>query len=130
MHGVRRSSIAAVVIVSLGLVLAACGGDDDDSGGDAGKTVDVTNGRVTVVGRDTVYDIERIETPPGNLQVTLENDGVQQHTFTVDDPKVRILASPNQTETGTVEGLEEGTYEYYCDIPGHRATMHGTLVVG
>jgi plastocyanin len=128
MHRVRRSSIAAGVVVSLGLLLAACGGDDD-SGGDAAKTVRAENGRVTVIGRDTVYNVDRIETAPGDLEVTLENEGVQQHTFTMDDPKVRILASPNQTETGTVSGLEAGTYEYYCDIPGHRATMHGTLVV-
>jgi plastocyanin len=129
MHRVRRSSIAAVVIMSLGLMLAACGGDDDDSGGSASKTAQAKDGRVTVVGRDTVYDVDRIEAPPGSLQVTLENEGVQQHTFTVDDPKVRVLATPGNTASGTISGLEAGTYEYYCDIPGHKATMHGTLVV-
>ena len=129
MHRVRRSSIATVIVVAIGLSLAACGGDDDDSGGDTAKTARAENGRVTVVGRDTVFDVERIEAPPGNLQVTLENEGVQQHSFKVDDPEFRIAATANKSATGTIEGLEAGTYEYYCDIPGHRATMNGTLVV-
>jgi plastocyanin len=39
------------------------------------------------------------------------------------------LNVPPKKDTGKVE-LKAGKYEIFCDIPGHRATMHATIVVG
>jgi plastocyanin len=132
MHRARQSSIAAVVALALcTLVVGACGGDDDDSTSTTeGKSVTVTDGEVTVIGRDVVFDVTEINTKPGPLTVTLVNDGAQQHSFRLDEPEeFRIEASAGQEDTGTTGDLPPGTYQYYCDIPGHRATMHGQLVV-
>jgi uncharacterized cupredoxin-like copper-binding protein len=120
--------VAVLAIIVLSLALAACGGDDDSGGSSEGKTVTATDGEVTVVGKDVFFEETRIEAAPGSLEVTLENDGAQQHSFRIDDPEFRIQASPGNSESGTVD-VDAGTYSYYCDIPGHRATMHGELVV-
>jgi uncharacterized cupredoxin-like copper-binding protein len=133
MRRVRQSSIVAVVALAVGmLVLGACGGDDDsgDSTAPEGKTVTATNGQVTVVGVDVAFEETTINAEPGPLEVTLQNDGAQQHSFRIDKPEeFRIQASPGDEASGSTVDLPAGTYQYYCDIPGHRATMHGQLVV-
>jgi plastocyanin len=129
MTHVRQSRIVATLVLAL-LVpgLAACGGDDDDGNGAEGKTVTAQNGEVTVTGRDIYFEETVINAEPGELTVTLSNQGAQQHSFRIDDPSIRVQAGPGQDETGSVE-VDAGEYQYYCDVPGHRATMNGTLVV-
>lgn len=124
------ASCAAIVAIA-----PACGGDDDGGGG-GGRTVTATNGQVTVEARDISFDIGRIETAPGPLDVTLVEKGVQNHTFVVenadgDEVGDKLSVSNGQKEdSGTFE-LDAGEYEYFCDVPGHRAQgMEGTLVVG
>ena len=131
MRRARQSSFVVLgVLVALGLLLAACGGDDDDSGNNAkgNEVLQATGGKVTIQGHDVYYNAKEIDASAGTLDVTLENDGAQQHTFTIDSPKFRIQATPGNSKSGTVD-LQPGRYQYYCDIPGHRATMNGTLVV-
>jgi uncharacterized cupredoxin-like copper-binding protein len=132
MRRVRQSSIVAVLaVVALSLLLGACGGDDDDSGGNGerGKTVDAVDGKVTVVGEDIYFVEERINAEPGPLEITLRNEGAQRHTFVIDDPEFKLDTGPGESDTGTVELTEPKTYAYYCDVPGHRQTMNGELVV-
>jgi plastocyanin len=123
----HRASIAAVVaLLVLGLLLAACGG----GGGSSTKNQAITasNGKVTIVAKDNYFNATTINATAGKLQITLDNQGSSQHTFVIDSPKFKIAASPGSSKSGTVD-LTTGSYAYYCDIPGHRATMHGTLVV-
>ncbi len=114
---------------------SACGGGDGGGGG-GGETVTVTNGRVTVEARDVSFDIGRIETPPGTLEVTLVQKGVQNHTFLVEDADGERVGGKLSVSNATKEDsgayeLAPGEYAYYCDVPGHRAQgMEGTLVVG
>ncbi len=130
MHGRGRPSVLAIVVlVVLGLVLVACGGDDDDSADSArDQIVQATDGKVTVTARDLYFNAKEIDTSAGPLAVTLDNQGAQLHDFTIDDPDFKITTNAGQRKTGTVT-LETGEYEYYCSVPGHRATMHGTIVV-
>jgi plastocyanin len=122
-----RRSRYVVPVILLGTALTGCGGDDDGGGG---RAVSVTTGQVTVEARDIAFDVTRIETAPGPLEVTLDEVGALAHTFVIegiDDFKLAVNGEP--TDTGTVE-LEAGEYEYYCDIPGHRGQgMEGTIVV-
>jgi plastocyanin len=130
MHRVRQSSIlVTITVLVLGLLLAACGGDDD-SGGNAkgGETISATNGKVTVDAHDVYFNAKEIDATPGDLTITLKNEGAQQHSFVIDDPKFKVQTPPGSSKTGTVD-VKAGSYAYYCDIPGHRATMNGTLVV-
>ncbi|MDQ4130367.1 MAG: cupredoxin domain-containing protein [Actinomycetota bacterium] len=68
----------------------------------------------------------------GPVQVTLHNIGGAEHTFTIDEAfggTDEVVALPGETKTGTLE-LFQGSYTYYCSIPGHRQQgMEGTLEV-
>jgi nitrite reductase (NO-forming) len=78
----------------------------------------------------TGFDPDVIEVPAGPVALEFRNADAFPHDFTIDelDVKVAIDASANAVGTFTVE---EGTYEFYCSIPGHRESgMVGTLVVG
>jgi uncharacterized cupredoxin-like copper-binding protein/mono/diheme cytochrome c family protein len=68
---------------------------------------------------------------PANTDVpfTLPNDGAAAHNFSIDELGVSIDQAPGSTQE-TVINAPPGTYEYYCNVPGHKAAgMVGTLVV-
>jgi uncharacterized cupredoxin-like copper-binding protein len=129
MDRVRNSSIVAlVVLVMLGLVLAGCGSSGGGSSTQKGLTITAAGGKVTVVAHDLYFNAKQINATAGPLQVTLKNDGAVLHSFVIDQPKFKVQANAGSSATGTVN-LTPGSYAYYCDVPGHKATMHGTLVV-
>jgi uncharacterized cupredoxin-like copper-binding protein len=67
------------------------------------------------------------------VRLTLENTGVLEHDWVVDDidgRKVALVAKPRSTAAVEFTLTSPGTYEFYCSIPGHReAGMKGSLVV-
>jgi plastocyanin len=129
MHRLHRSSIAAVLaMLVLGLLLTACGGGGGSNNTAKNQTITAANGKVTIVAKDNYFNASTINATAGKLQITLDNQGVSQHTFVIDTPKFKIGASPGSSRSGTID-VTAGSYAYYCDIPGHRVTMHGTLVV-
>ena len=68
---------------------------------------------------------------PANTDVTfnLPNDGAAPHNFSIDELGISVDQAPGTTEQ-VVINAPAGTYEYYCNVPGHReAGMVGTLVV-
>jgi uncharacterized cupredoxin-like copper-binding protein/mono/diheme cytochrome c family protein len=70
-------------------------------------------------------------TIPANTDVpfTLPNDGAAAHNFSIDELGISIDQAPGSTEE-TVINAPPGTYEYYCNVPGHKAAgMVGTLIV-
>jgi uncharacterized cupredoxin-like copper-binding protein/mono/diheme cytochrome c family protein len=70
-------------------------------------------------------------TIPANTDVpfTLPNDGAAAHNFSIDELGVSIDQAPGSTQE-TVINAPPGTYEYYCNVPGHKAAgMVGTLIV-
>jgi plastocyanin len=130
----RRSRLvqcSAGVLIAAAIV-AGCGGDDDDGGG---ESVTASNGKVTVDAEDVKYDVDQIETAPGSLDVTLVEKGSLDHTFVVEDadgkkvdPKLAVSTSTDE-DSGTYD-LDAGTYEFFCDVPGHRGQgMEGEIVV-
>lgn len=68
--------------------------------------------------------------PPGDIAFTLENRGTIEHTVVLEElDDERILeAAGGENDEATVT-LEAGEYTYYCDVPGHRTTMEGTLTI-
>jgi uncharacterized cupredoxin-like copper-binding protein/CBS domain-containing protein len=51
------------------------------------------------------------------------------HNFSIDELKISEALPPGQTTTVTVTA-PAGTYEFYCNLPGHKAAgMFGTLTV-
>lgn len=68
-------------------------------------------------------------TIPANTPVTLTltNNGVLPHNFSVDSLHVSVDVAPGQTQTVTITA-PAGTYQFYCNVPGHaEAGMVGTL---
>ena len=146
---------AALLVLALGL--AACGDDDDDSGEPAAtstpaatattpatplptETTDTTasgggGGATTLdVAADPSgqlkFDPTELSAPAGDITLDLTNDSAVPHNIAVDGAEG---VSDTIQDGGTAEltvNLPAGTYEYSCDVPGHRqAGMVGTLTV-
>jgi plastocyanin len=66
----------------------------------------------------------------GAATITLKNGGLVEHDFTVDALSIQVHADPGKTTSETYQGLQPGTYEVYCSVPGHQqAGMVGQLIV-
>jgi uncharacterized cupredoxin-like copper-binding protein/glucose/arabinose dehydrogenase len=70
-------------------------------------------------------------TIPADTPVTFEIDNVAQipHNFSIDALHVSVDLPPEKTGHVTIKA-PAGTYEFYCNLPGHKAAgMFGTLTV-
>jgi uncharacterized cupredoxin-like copper-binding protein len=66
-----------------------------------------------------------------NTAVKFEIKNVAQipHNFSIDSLKISVALPPGETTDVTVNA-PAGSYEFYCNLPGHRAAgMFGTLTV-
>jgi plastocyanin len=118
-----RVAFAAALIA---LPLGACGGGSSASGPLAGADV-------TVHAKDTLrFDKSEYTAKAGTIKIGYVNDGNLTHTLVIDGhPEFNKLqvSSKGQSQIGTAQ-LPPGTYQIYCDIPGHRAAgMQANLVV-
>lgn len=71
-------------------------------------------------------------TIPANTDVTisLTNKGAATHNFNIDDLNVHSGDLKAGGSGMVVINAAPGTYQYYCNIPGHKETgMVGTLIV-
>ena len=95
----------------------------------AGEAPDAATAQ-NVTAFDIYFEPKEI-TIPANTDVTftLPNDGAAAHNFSIDELGISVDLPPGSTEE-TVINAPPGTYEYYCDVPGHKeAGMVGTLIV-
>jgi FtsP/CotA-like multicopper oxidase with cupredoxin domain len=80
--------------------------------------------------RDLAIEPETLETPSGPITVEVTNDGQAVHNFAIGEHATPML-DPGEAATLRVPSLEPGTYEFFCQVPGHAdAGMRGTLTVG
>jgi plastocyanin len=100
--------MAAAVV---GLVPAAACGDD-------GEPASVPEGALEVVALDSLdFDRDSYSADAGEVTFFYRNEGRLPHTLLVrgvDGFKLQV----GDTDQGSVD-LEAGSYELYCDIPGH-----------
>jgi plastocyanin len=101
----------------------AAGGEEQAAAGGAGEAVEV-------VSHDIFFEPDTITIPAdSDVTVRLPNEGVTAHNFSIDALGISIDIAPGATEE-TVINAPAGTYEYYCNVPGHKpAGMVGTLTV-
>ena len=132
----------AIALAAAALVLTGCGGDDPDDGasGAESATATFTGGEVEFVGTGAIaWEAEQVSAviDQGELDVTLVCDGSTPHNLLIEGINVvdgededEILGCEGDDEvTGTVK-IQPGTYQFWCDIPGHRsAGMEGELTV-
>lgn len=118
-----------VAAVALGALVALTGCARAAPPPAAGSVV-VEDGHVRIVARDTlVFDVESITAPAGELEIELVCEQHANHNLVIDELDVEVVAcGPGRTETGSIV-LEPGSYTYVCTVPGHEATMRGSLVV-
>jgi uncharacterized cupredoxin-like copper-binding protein len=128
----------AAALAALTIGLAACGGGSSSSnnstpagsgasGGGNGTPVNVTlkDFSITLAGGTTL--------DPGTYTFNVTNEGPSSHNLTIDGPDVEDEATPtfpSGTQQLTVT-LKDGTYEFYCSVPGHKqAGMDVEVKVG
>jgi uncharacterized cupredoxin-like copper-binding protein/mono/diheme cytochrome c family protein len=98
------------------------------AGGNAGATA--TSDQFTIEAHDIFFQPKEIEIPANkDVKILLPNLGASAHNFSIDKLKISVDLAPGETGEVTINA-PAGTYEYYCDVPGHKeAGMVGTLVV-
>jgi uncharacterized cupredoxin-like copper-binding protein len=87
------------------------------------KTIDVEAGDFYFKPKDI--------TIPANTPATFVIKNVAQipHNFSIDALKISVNIAPGETSKVTIKA-PAGSYEFYCNLPGHKAAgMFGTLTV-
>ena len=108
------------------IALAACGGD----GGD--ETCSPSGTRLQVTARDVSFDEDCLAAPAGQpftIELDNQDQGVQHNVSIVDGDEVLFegeIFPGVERRTYEVEALEEGTYEFRCDV---HPDMNGAFVV-
>lgn len=83
----------------------------------------------TVTSVDIAFEPTTL-TIPANTDITinLPNEGAAAHSFLIDALGVNVQQAPGQRDLSATLNAPAGSYEYYCDVPGHKAAgMVGTL---
>ena len=104
----------------------AAGGSSGGSGG--GTPVDVTL-------KDFSIDVSGGTTlAAGTYTFHVSNSGPLGHNLTIDGPGVSDATTGTFNAGGTADltvTLKDGTYEFYCSVPGHKELgMDATVTVG
>jgi plastocyanin len=97
----------------------------DAAGGGGGEAA-----AAEVASHDIYFEPEEIAIPADtDATVTLPNEGVALHNFSIDALDISVDIAPGATEEITINA-PAGEYEFYCNIPGHEsAGMKGTMTV-
>ena len=116
---VARWLVAAVAV----LTLAAC-----SSPAPATAAPQVVNLKAGDLMFDPMTLTARVGQP---VTVNFQNGGALEHSFIIDKLNVKLEhVQAGQTATVTFTPAAAGTYEFYCNVAGHKdAGMKGTLTV-
>lgn len=123
-----------IVLAVLSLLVAACGEEETPDAGDAGGGTSTEEGdadgdTLTLAAFDFGFEPSSLSLDAGEtVDVSFENTGDAPHTFTSDNLGVDVRAEPGETVSATIEGAEDGTYPFRCDI--HPDRMTGEIIVG
>lgn len=120
LSALRRRLLVAAVVAVLGLAFAACGGDDQK----------LTAPTATVHMGEFFYKPAEL-TVARNSALTVVNDGSVVHTWIVKGAGVGTAdLAPGRSIIVDLKGIAPGTYQVYCDQPGHtQSGQTGTLTI-
>lgn len=113
--------LVGVIILLLAALLVACGGNPSSDGTP-----------ITIVATEFKFEPATITVTPGQaVKLTLKNEGVIDHSWSLQAVGFKITALPGKSETKIFTApTAPGTYDVDCDIAGHKdAGMSGKLVV-
>ena len=95
----------------------------------AGNALAARSGSLQLNIHNAAYSTKALTAGSGHVTVSIANQDLFWHTFTIDKLGVNVLV-PVGGHRELSLNLPPGTYIYYCAIPGHRqAGMQGTLTV-
>lgn len=93
---------------------------------DRRETTATAEKEATIKSGSFFFKPDKLTVQSGKVTVNVSNN-TGSHTFVIDKLGVKEQLSSGKTFTFSVE---PGTYEYYCDVPGHKEQgMLGTLEV-
>ena len=132
----------AAALAALTFALAACGGGSSSSNstptpasnGDGVSTGDGNGTPVDVTLADfsiTVAGGTKLD--PGTYTFNVKNTSATGHNLTINGPGVDNQATPTFSDgsQALTVTLKNGTYEFYCSVPGHKeAGMDVDVTVG
>ena len=148
----RRPLTLLLSLLTLTLVLTACGDTDSDTPGNGGRSDSPMGGgmgggmdgmghdssspvadgarRVEVDATSFEFDPDEITVTAGeDIAIVLTAEDVL-HDLTIDELDAHVAADKGETAEGGLRADEPGRYTYYCSVAGHRAAgMEGTLIV-
>jgi VCBS repeat-containing protein len=131
-----RQGAVIAILGAVALVATACtGGDGDVEGGGGGGEQAAAPAAVEIALADFSISPTAISVPAGQpIEFTVMNHGAAPHTFAVDVADktfVTDLIDPDGQVTLDVPALEEGSYEAYCTVAGHKDLgMVATVTAG
>jgi plastocyanin len=92
-------------------------------------TPDIPGTSIVLDSKSMLYSSSDLTASEGHITLTLANDDLWWHTFTIDELDVDLHV-PMGAERSVTFSAPAGEYRYYCGIPGHEAIgMYGTLTV-
>jgi plastocyanin len=125
-----------VLGVAAALLLGACGGGSSNSSSTpkvSGKVTDkgtqtVSGSSLKLEADDFYFKPTFIDAKPGTkLSVEIENEGQNEHTFTIDSANVDQEIAPGKSATVSVTVPSSGDLNFYCRF--HRGMgMQGAIV--
>ena len=125
----RAASCLALLVVA---ILTGCGGGDGEGGAGTSEAGAAPSGSLSVSATDFAFAPADLTAEAGEVSIELVNDGDAPHAVSLAGNGVEASSATidvGETTTLTVE-LEDGTYEIWCPIDGHRDFgMVGTLTV-
>ncbi|AOM83597.1 cupredoxin domain-containing protein [Salisediminibacterium beveridgei] len=122
-----KKTMISLLLLSLVLILAACGGNDDTTEieNESGNGENASSNEVDLVATDWDFDQDSYTAEAGEVTINLTNEE-GHHGIKIEGTDVEI----DGEGTATAD-LEPGEYRIYCSIPcgeGHDE-METTLVV-
>ena len=125
----RRAAVAATAL-ALPLV-AACGGTTTKA---SGANTLPASPSITITGTDNKFDAKTYTAATGTVSFAYFNKGNVSHSLVIkasDGTRqgTRLFLAPGAS-AGLAVTLPAGSYEVYCDVPGHKESgMDATLTV-
>jgi plastocyanin len=124
-----------VLIALLAIAVAGCGSGDGGGGGSSGGGGSGGGGGQTLAlaadpGGALTFDKTELTAKAGKVVVDFDNPSSTPHAVEIEGNGVEAKSDTvTEAKTSVEADLKAGTYEFYCPVGSHRATMKGTLTV-
>ncbi|MGI9018916.1 MAG: plastocyanin/azurin family copper-binding protein [Euzebya sp.] len=125
-------TVGMLGLVGAGGVAASVGVRDvheEGEGETGGEVAEIPDGALVWETTDGIeFTVAPTSGPAGEVTLGLDNPTGQAHNVVIEGfqgDQVLVMAAGGVDATTVT--IEPGTYTYYCNIPGHRATMEGEI---